>query len=204
MAAASLPASLGPVLEFMRSLWALDHALSGRAKQVGTRFGITASQRLVVRILGQSPGSSAGAVARFLHVHPSTLTPVLQQLVTRGLVRRAADPLDRRRAVLWLTARGGRVDAASASDVDDRVRGALERMAPSEVFHARRVMFAIVEALAEKPEQHPKRKPPRSRASPLARLPARKPRRQPERETIAVQRRRSAARQARIACEEAR
>lgn len=144
--------SLGPVLEFMRSLWALDHALSERAKVVGSRFGITATQRLVVRIVGQSPGTSAGAVARILHVHPSTLTPVLQQLVTRGLVRREADPADRRRAVLWLTARGGRVDAASASDVDTRVRTALARIAPSEVFHARRVMHAIAEALgAPKP-----------------------------------------------------
>src|SRR5512133_2503240 len=104
MPVALVPASLGPVLEFMRSLWALDHALSERAKHVGTRYGITATQRLVVRILGQSPGTSAGTVARVLHVHPSTLTPVLQQLVTRGLVQRAADPIDRRRALLRLTA----------------------------------------------------------------------------------------------------
>ncbi len=143
------PAALGPVLEFMRSLWALDHALAARAKKVGTRYGITATQRLVIRIVGQSPGTSAGTVSRILHVHPSTLTPVLQQVVDRGLVRRTADPLDRRRAVLWLTARGERIDTTSARELDDRVRTTLARLAPSEVFHARRVMHAVAEALGE-------------------------------------------------------
>jgi DNA-binding MarR family transcriptional regulator len=137
----------------MRSLWALDHALSQRAKHVRKRFKVTATERLVLRILGQSPGTSAGAVASILHILPSTLTPVLQQLVQRNLVRRAADPLDRRRAVLWLTTRGERIDTAGAADVDEKVREALGKIAPSEVFHARRVMSAITEALAEQQEK---------------------------------------------------
>jgi DNA-binding MarR family transcriptional regulator len=142
-------ASLGPVLEFMRFLWALDHAVSTRAKKVGTRFGITATQRLVIRIVGQCPGRSAGMISGVLHIHPSTLTPVLQQLVDRGIVRRTTDPGDRRRAVLWLTARGERIDAASASELDERVRVALSRLSPSEMFHARRVLQVIAEALGE-------------------------------------------------------
>jgi DNA-binding MarR family transcriptional regulator len=176
MPTARLPATLGPVLEFMQSLWALDHALSARARHVGSRFGITATQRLVVRILGQSPGNSAGAVARILHVHPSTLTPVLQQLVDRGLVRRAADPLDRRRAVLWLTARGERIDAASVTEVDGRVHGALARIAPSEVFHARRVIAALAGALADVQETAARTngRAPVRRAPAVARLPRRR------------------------------
>jgi DNA-binding MarR family transcriptional regulator len=151
----------------MRSLWALDHALSERARGVSSRFGITATQRLVVRILGQTPGTSAGSVSRILHVHPSTLSPVLHQLVSRGLVRRTADPEDRRRAVLWLTARGERVDAATAADVDDRIRSALGRMAASEVFHASRVINALSEALAageETPTRGVKSAPGKRRA----------------------------------------
>jgi DNA-binding MarR family transcriptional regulator len=133
----------------MRELWALDHALAARAKKLGTRFGITPTQRLVLRIVGQTPGSSAGDAARILHVHPSTLTPVLQQVEERGYVRRAADPLDRRRAVLRLTKRGARVDAASAAEIDEVVRATLARLAPSEVFHARRVVHALTDALGE-------------------------------------------------------
>jgi DNA-binding MarR family transcriptional regulator len=170
--------TLGPALDFMRELWALDHALSVRARKLGSRYGITATQRLVLRIVGQTPGISAGDAARILHVHPSTLTPVLQQLEGRGFIRRAADPLDRRRAILWLTRRGERVDAASASEVDEVVRGALGRLAASEVFHARRVLHAVAEALgearaAEEPRKRPRRAAKKERAGPVRRLVAR-------------------------------
>lgn len=139
----ALPANLGPVLEFMRALWSLDHALSVRQREISDRFGVTGSQRLVVRIVGQSPGISAGEVSRVLHVHPSTLTPTLQALLAGGLLRRAADPRDRRRAVLWLTKRGERLDAESAALVDRAVRRALARHDGSEVFSARRVLHAV-------------------------------------------------------------
>ncbi len=168
---ATQPLALGPVLEFMRSLWALDHALASSAKRVGTRFGITATQRLVLRIIAQTPGTSAGMVSRVLHVHPSTLTPVLQQVVDRGLVRRTADPVDRRRAVLWLTARGERIDATSARELDNVVRGTLARLAPSEVSPARRVMDAVTGALSQTgPRPQARRMRTRRGASKVTRL----------------------------------
>jgi DNA-binding MarR family transcriptional regulator len=145
--------ALGSVLEFMRALWAFDHALGVRARALATSHGVTGAQRFVVRVVGQSPGISAGDVARVLHVHPSTLTAVLQQLVDRGVLERERDPVDRRRAVLWLTARGQRIDAAAKAQVDAVILAALERMAASEVFHARRVLYAIAEALGEAPAE---------------------------------------------------
>jgi MarR family transcriptional regulator, organic hydroperoxide resistance regulator len=141
--ARALSPDLGPVLEFMRALWALDHALAVRHREISLRFGVTGSQRLVVRIVGQKPGVSAGQVARVLHVHPSTLTPTLQALAKHGLLRRAPDPRDRRRSVLWLTRRGERIDWASAQVVDKAVRTALAQLSGSEVFAARRVLHAV-------------------------------------------------------------
>src|SRR3954469_22948255 len=77
--------SLGDVLEFMRVLWALDHALQSASKSMAARLGVTGPQRLVVRMVGRYPDISAGALARLLHVLPSTLTGVLQRLVARDL-----------------------------------------------------------------------------------------------------------------------
>jgi len=54
---------LGPVLEFMKLLWAVDHGLQSISKHMESRFGITGPQRLVVRIVGRFPGISAGALA---------------------------------------------------------------------------------------------------------------------------------------------
>jgi len=53
---------LGPVLEFMKQLWAVDHGLQSVSKRMEARFGITGPQRLVVRIVGRFPGISAGAL----------------------------------------------------------------------------------------------------------------------------------------------
>ncbi len=104
-------AGLGPVLEFMRLLWATDHGLQSASKAMATRLGVTGPQRLVIRILGRRAELSAGELSRILLVHPSTLTGVLQRLQGRGLVERRADPQDRRRALLRLTPAGRRVDA---------------------------------------------------------------------------------------------
>ena len=71
---------LGAVLDFMRRLWALDHALQSISKRMETTLGLTGPQRLVIRIVGHSPGISAGKLAELMHVHHSTLTGVLGRL----------------------------------------------------------------------------------------------------------------------------
>src|ERR1700761_877276 len=84
--------SLGEVLEFMRLLWAVDHALQSNSKRMETALGVTGPQRLVIRLVGQRPGISAGELAELLHVHPSTLTGILSRLEQRGAVVRKPDP----------------------------------------------------------------------------------------------------------------
>lgn len=135
---------LGPVLEFMRALWALDHALQSTSKRMETRLGITAPQRLVVRIVGRFPGISAGEVAEILHVHPSTLTGVLKRLEARRVLTRRPDPEDGRRALLALTARGKELDALRSGTVEAGVRRVLHDL-PTETVRSAR---ALAEALA--------------------------------------------------------
>ena len=66
-------------LGVIRHLWALNHRLSSASKRMRARFGITGPQRLVVRVIGTTPGISAGALAVALHMDPSTLTGVLRR-----------------------------------------------------------------------------------------------------------------------------
>jgi DNA-binding MarR family transcriptional regulator len=135
---------LGSVLGFMRALWALDHALQSASKRMEATLGVTAPQRLVVRILGRFPGISAGEVSDILHLHPSTLTGILQRLGERGLVVRRADPADARRVLLELTARGREVDALRSGTVEVAVRRALRRLSPA----AARTVREAAEALS--------------------------------------------------------
>jgi DNA-binding MarR family transcriptional regulator len=142
---------LGPVLEFMKQLWALDHGLQTVSKRMESRFGITGPQRLVVRIVGRFPGISAGALAEILHVHPSTLTGVLRRLEQRGMIVRRSDPKDARRALFGLTPRGRKMDTLRTGTVEQAVRRVLARM-PQEATVAESVLSALAAELVAPPD----------------------------------------------------
>ncbi len=137
------PKNLGQVLEFMRTLWALDHRLQSASKRMESTLGITGPQRLVVRIVGRFPGISAGEVSEILHLHPSTLTGVMKRLTERGLVERRPDPRDARRALLTLTARGRAADGSRSGTVENAVRRALGRLKARDVSAVREVLDAV-------------------------------------------------------------
>ena len=119
-------ASLPDVLQFMQLLWAVVHGLEKTSKRMAGDLGVTGPQRLALRVIGLFPGVSAGDLAATLHVHPSTLTGVLQRLSAQRWLRRVDDPRDRRRAILRLTARGARINAARRGTVESAVADVLD------------------------------------------------------------------------------
>jgi MarR family transcriptional regulator, organic hydroperoxide resistance regulator len=139
---------LGYVLDFMQLVWALSHGLQATSKHMERDLGISGPQRLVIRIIGEMPGTSAGRLAGVLRVHPSTLTGVLWRLEQRGWIRRRTAREDRRRAQLTLTPRGIRVNASSEGTVEAAVSRMLDRLPSRTVKAGRRVLAAIAEELA--------------------------------------------------------
>jgi len=137
---------LGAVLDFMRLLWAVDHALQSASKRMEATFGVTGPQRLVVRIVGRFPGIAAGRVAEILHVHPSTLTGILKRLEARGILQRKRDPRDARRALFGLTPKGKKLDTLKTGVVEQAVRKVLAR-SPSTVLAAQEMLAALSEEL---------------------------------------------------------
>src|SRR5687768_13673518 len=97
---------LGPALDFLEHLWALNHVLEKVSGQMVTRLGVTAQQRLIIRCLGKYPGLRAGQLAARLHLDPGTISAALRRLEEKALVERRRDPRDRRRAALGLTEQG--------------------------------------------------------------------------------------------------
>ena len=97
---------VGDAIDFLRLVWAVDHALQRRSKSMAATLGITGPQRLVIRIIGRFPSIHARQLADILHLHPSSLTALLKRLERRDLVRRWPDERDRRRWLLGLTRQG--------------------------------------------------------------------------------------------------
>ncbi|UQA56411.1 MarR family winged helix-turn-helix transcriptional regulator [Polyangium aurulentum] len=143
---------LGEVLDFMRLLWAVDHALQSMSKRMEGSLGVTGPQRLVIRIAGRFPGISAGELASVLHIHPSTLTGILKRLEARGIIDRKADPSDARRALFGLTAKGREIDALRVGTVEAVVRRTLGKLPSRKVTAARDVLATISGALLEENE----------------------------------------------------
>lgn len=141
------PYQLDAVLDFMRLLWSVEHGLERMSKRMGSELGVTGPQRLVLRIVGRFPGISAGELAHVVRLHPSTLTGILQRLVTRGLIERRSDPADSRRACLHLKPSAAWFTKSSRLTVEKVVTGALDSAGPLNVRGARRVLTEIAQRL---------------------------------------------------------
>lgn len=98
--------TLPPVLEFLRAFWRLNHELEVTSARMARTIGVTAQQRMVLRIVGHAAPIAAGRLSRLLHVHPGTLSTTLGRLERRGLLRRARGDHDARVVLVSLTPRG--------------------------------------------------------------------------------------------------
>jgi DNA-binding MarR family transcriptional regulator len=140
---------IGETLLFMHSLWELSHALQVASKRMARNLGVTGPQRLVIRILGQSPGITARDLATTLGIHPSTLTGVLMRLEKNGFIARRVDPDDRRRWRFELTGPGLRVDREKKGTVESSVRRALARAGDTTVTRTTELLSILVTELLE-------------------------------------------------------
>ena len=145
------PRPQGETLQFMQRLWSLTHALEVRSKRMAKVLGVTGPQRLVIRLLGQSPGLSARDIAATLDIHPSTLTGVLARLEKQGMLRRSVDGTDRRRAQFDLTPAGKRVDRERKGTVEAAIRRAMGRATPAMIENMSELIELLVTEL-ERPD----------------------------------------------------
>lgn len=136
-------AALGKTLDFMRGLWAVDHGLQRASKRMDRDLGVTGPQRLAIRILGLHPRISAGELARWMFIHPSTLTGVLRRLEQRRVIRRSADPEDGRRAIFELTPLGRRIEQQRGGTVEATVEKALASLSRAEIESATAVLAKL-------------------------------------------------------------
>lgn len=94
---------------------------------------MSGSKLLVLGILLQDAVETAADLAARLNVQPQTLTRPLAALEADGLVRRDADPADRRRHRIRITEAGAKALDADMRERRQRLAAALERtLTPAE------------------------------------------------------------------------
>jgi DNA-binding MarR family transcriptional regulator len=81
------------------------HAASKFAERL-TAIDLSPPHAGILRCVNLSGGISQQALAEHLHILPSRLVVLIDQLEERGMVERRADPADRRSYALYLTDKG--------------------------------------------------------------------------------------------------
>jgi DNA-binding MarR family transcriptional regulator len=133
------------VLKFLQTVWQLEHALERASKRMEDSLGISGPQRFALRMIGVQPGITAGELASVLHLHPSTVTGIVQRLEIRKLVKRSANESDGRVAHLHLTAAGAKANKPAAKGTIERAaRTALTRCPEPQ----RKASAAVMEQFA--------------------------------------------------------
>ena len=138
---------LGQALDFLRVLWAINHGLATTSRFMKTRFGVTGRQRLIIQVVNEFPGISAGELAKVLHLDPSTLTGVLQQMSQRGLLQLQADARDRRRLRIQLTPKGRRMSHMAVGAIEAAVSRTLSNVSPAKLKATREVLTLLADNL---------------------------------------------------------
>lgn len=141
--------ALDDTLDFMRSLWELDHALAQASRSMETRLGVTGPQRLVLRLVAKHPSISPGDVARVLHLHPSTMTGIVARLERKGLLARSADQADGRRSRLMVTAEGKALARTAGGTIEATVREMIGRWPAAKLRSTQEVLADLSQALGK-------------------------------------------------------
>lgn len=144
----SATALTDPTLQFLQTLWALDHGLQSHSKRMKTRTGVTGPQRLLLRILSKHPGAAPSQLARLLFFDKGTVTVILRTLERSGFVRRRPNPADARGVLLDLTPKGRRVARESRATVEAVVRATLAQVSDADIRTTRKVLDQLAAAFA--------------------------------------------------------
>jgi len=138
---------LPDTLAFMRLLWKVDHGLRSMSKRMQSKIGITAPQRLALRIVGKFPGLMPSELAELMYLDRGTLSGIVERLVVQDLMTREPHADDGRSVTLQLSDRGHEFARLTAGTVEASVRRALGKLPRSKVEIASEVLEAIAAEL---------------------------------------------------------
>lgn len=141
---AQLPLSRGDALDVLSEVWRLNHAIETASTRMEAVLGITAQQRLLIRLVGRHGSISAGDLARLLCVDASTVSTSVKRLEKRKLIKRRRDPSDARKTVIELLSAGKALDRKESVSLEAAVEGTLAVTADAKLETVREFLRSLV------------------------------------------------------------
>jgi DNA-binding MarR family transcriptional regulator len=125
----------------------LDRAVAAALSPVTAAEGVSRDGWRVLLMLARGGGRSMGEIASYTALPAPTATRVVDRLVVSGLAYRRTDPVDRRRVLVHLAAKGRAVIERVCGRVERRIGAALGSAHTPE----RAQLAELLEALASRP-----------------------------------------------------
>lgn len=112
--------------------------------------GITSDHWRVLRHLADEAGHTMGEIAERLQMNPPTLTKLIDRMVGKSLVQRAADPEDSRRVLVYVTDAGLALLQDLQSKIDQHHAALKDLLGERNARELERLLVMLVDA-AERP-----------------------------------------------------
>lgn len=134
-------------LGIFRSLRRIIRAVDLHSRRLAAQHKITGPQLVCLLAVGEHEPATPSAVARIVHLSPSTVIGVLDRLEAKGLIRRVRDLKDRRLVRLSLTEQGRALVASAPSPLQDTLARAINELPEAEQAEIAGSLVRIVEMM---------------------------------------------------------
>ena len=129
----------------MQNLRRIFKSVESYSRTVETRFGITGPQLWALWELGRSAPLALKDLAVSMHLTSSTVTGVIDRLIVKDLVVRAADKIDRRRICLSLSPKGQTLIDQAPNPAQDQLLKGLKSLSPPQL----KILYECLETLVK-------------------------------------------------------
>jgi DNA-binding MarR family transcriptional regulator len=126
-------ASLTSPTEVAGALRPVLMKLNRELRRETAAFGVTGGQAALLDIIRRSPGIGVRELAARERIAAASMSVAVARLEKAGLVRRTADPLDRRRQALWVTEQGDRILRTVRTRRTAWLAARLKRLSPEQI-----------------------------------------------------------------------
>jgi|SRR5262245_22715220 len=142
-------ASLSSPTEIAGALRPVLMRLSRELRRETAAFGVTAGQATLLNLIRKSPGIGVRTLASRERISPASMSVAVSRLEKAGLVRRTADPLDRRRQALWVTEQGDRILRTVRTRRTAWLAARLKRLPPEQLAAVEAAIEPLLELLED-------------------------------------------------------
>ena len=125
--------------------WAVARQLRGVSQETLAPWDITPAHLRALRTLGHHGVMRLSELSGRLHIAPRSATEVVDALESRGLVRRSADPHDRRATLVEMTEHGAEVMTAIRVARGNDAERLFGRLSPADQADLARILGQLRE-----------------------------------------------------------